>query len=107
MLAVSLYQVISLRVRLSKVTTQLIQSKADALALSTKLGEALAEKSLSENGDFVKFLSTSRDWAFQYIEEVQAKILSLANAMDNNNSDEIDEAYKDLISMIPDQKENK
>ncbi len=107
MLAVSLYQVVSLRVRLSKATSLAIQAKADSIALSAKLGEALAEKSLSENADFIKFLNTSRDWAFSYIEEVQEKINNLKSAMDSGDDTKISIAYNEIISMIPENGEQK
>lgn len=84
-----------------------MQSKADALALSIKLGEALAEKSLSENEGFVKFLNTSREWAFTYIEQVQEKIKDLKAAMDSGDDAKISIAYKELVSMIPENEENK
>lgn len=44
--------------------------------LKEKLATALTENSKSSSGDdgFVKFLSDSRDWAYKYIEDVQAEI---------------------------------
>lgn len=36
-----------------------------------KLSQELENKKLQETDGFVKFISQSRDWAFEYIEEVQ------------------------------------
>lgn len=107
LLGVSIYQVISLRVRLTKTMSQLIQSKADNMILSQKLGEALAEKSLADNEGFVKFLTTSRDWAFEYIEAVQNKIKDLQSAMDSGVDAKISVAYQELINMIPEDGKDK
>lgn len=107
LLGVSIYQVISLRVRLTKTMSQLIQSKADNMILSQKLGEALAEKSLADNEGFVKFLTTSRDWAFEYIEAVQNKIKALQDAMESGKEAGIDSAYKELVNMIPEDGKDK
>ena len=106
-LGLSIYQVVSLRLRLSKALSELVQSKTDSLILSGKLGEALAEKSLSDNEGFIKFLSTSRDWAYKYIEDVQIKIANLEGAMESGDNSKIDIAYKDLVSMMPKDGEEK
>ena len=107
LLGLSIYQVVSLRLRLSRALSELVQSKADSLVISGKLGEALAERSLSDNEDFIKFLSTSRDWAFKYIEDVQVKIGNLEKAMKSGDESKIDVAYKDLVSMMPKDGEEK
>lgn len=107
LLGLSIYQVVSLRLRLSRALSELVQSKADSLVISGKLGEALAEKSLSDNEGFIKFLSTSRDWAYKYIEDVQAKIGNLESAMESGDNSKIDIAYKDLVSMMPKDGEEK
>lgn len=36
-----------------------------------ELQKELSSKELSETDGFIKFISQSRDWAFEYIEEVQ------------------------------------
>lgn len=49
----------------------------DAYILDNRLTEVLKELEkyqTQENDGFVKFLSDSRDWAFTYIEEVQAAL---------------------------------
>ena len=54
-----------------------IQAEMDKYFLTQKLEQISNEIStlkLSETDGFVKFISQSRDWAFQYIEEVQSAL---------------------------------
>ena len=71
------------------------------------------------NEDFLKFISDSRDWAYQYIEDTQAKINNFINDIGPEISyfDEygmvgdayphyysmkkISEAYKELKTILP------
>jgi hypothetical protein len=39
-----------------------------------KVSKELSAKELAETDGFVKFISQSRDWAFEYIEEVQSAL---------------------------------
>jgi hypothetical protein len=74
--------------------------------------------------DFLKFISDSREWAFDYIEEVQLALTNFKTKVDpeinyfdkygeilsNQRADyqllkRISEAYKDLIKILP-QEEN-
>ena len=67
----------------------------------------MSANSLSENEGFVKFLTTSRDWAFDYIEKAQNSIIILRNAMESGDEQQINAAYSELLLLIPDDKENK
>ena len=52
----------------------LIQSELDKALMSKEIQRLMTEnstKELLESDGFMKFISDSRDWAFQYIEEVQ------------------------------------
>lgn len=70
--------------------------------------------------NFVKFLSDSRDWAYQYIEEVQSGLLKFVSDVDahishfDNFGDtisterpdyaamiQISKSYKDLVKLLP------
>jgi hypothetical protein len=69
----------NLRVRLkaSRLNSEVNQSVADYIALSEKMEEALKnndEQKIEQTEGFLKFVSESRDWAFQYIERVQIAI---------------------------------
>ena len=58
---------------------------------------------LGETDGFIKFISDSRDWAFSYVEEVQASITSLKNAVDNGL--ETKEELDKLFNLLPENKE--
>ena len=55
----------------------------------------------SIENDFIKFLSDSRDSAYEYIEEVQAAIEALYRAMESDKESEIDKRYKELLKFLP------
>lgn len=55
----------------------------------------------SIENDFIKFLSDSRDSAYEYIEEVQAAIEALYKAMESDKEAEIDKRYKELLKFLP------
>ena len=61
-------------VQRKKIFALYIQSELDKHLIYQKLEEVsreLSAKDLAETDGFVKFISQSRDWAFEYIEEVQ------------------------------------
>ena len=88
-----------------------------------ELQKELSTKELSETDGFVKFISQSRDWAFQYIEEVQTSLSEFDKTVDpllkwamrfgilNGETahtkilSEISEAYDKLKSVLPENTE--
>lgn len=82
----------------------LVQSALDKMSLQSALDRVSNELelvSMQETDGFVKFLSESRESAFIYIEEVQASIKALAEAMSEANDTKIAKAYEDLIKHMP------
>ena len=81
LLILSLYlAVANIRLRKSRiiVSAALMQSMADQSLLESELKNSIVEieKREIENTDgFVKFLSESREYAFQYIEDTQKKLV--------------------------------
>lgn len=68
------YKNIRLRVKLSSTTLELLSKSIDNVVLSEKLSVALSSLTTEKDdisGAFLKFVSDSRDWAYQYIDEVQ------------------------------------
>lgn len=64
-------------IKLSSITKELLQSNIDKTILAEKLFEASARNLLKKETDsdaFLKFVSDSRDWAYQYIENVQLSL---------------------------------
>ena len=88
-----------------------------------ELSKELSTRELSETDGFVKFISQSRDWAFEYIEEVQKALvefdkevspqLKWANTdgtldgetVHTNTIKIISEAYDKLKSVLPENTE--
>ena len=60
----------------------------------------------SETEGFIKFLSESREWAFSYIEDVQAAISNLEQAMVSDDKEKITEAYNSVVSFLPKNESN-
>jgi biopolymer transport protein ExbB/TolQ len=75
---------------------QAIQDQAENLAKLSDNDKAAI------NNDFIKFLSESRDWAFQYIEDVQKAIGDLDTAMKISDDAKISESYNNLLKFLPD-----
>lgn len=75
---------------------QAIQDQAENLAKLSDNDKAAI------NNDFIKFLSESRDWAFQYIEDVQKAIGDLDTAMKSSDDAKISESYNNLLKFLPD-----
>lgn len=62
------------------------------------------EDAAIENTDgFLKFVSESRDWAFNYIEDVQQSIQQLKNSVESGYNTE--EELAKLFSLLPENKE--
>jgi len=81
--------------------SQLVQCAVTNIDLKEAMARLKDEKELGENDGFVKFLSDSRDWAFEYIENVQNAILSLELALANGSEEEISESYKNVLNYLP------
>ena len=112
------YTNIALRVHNKKVFKTLIQSEIDREALIKMLTKVELENE-NKNGDgFLKFVSDSRDWAFQYIERVQISIKTFQNIfhpisvryykdkttpIDQEEFGKLFEAYKKLIEELPEE----
>jgi hypothetical protein len=89
-----------------------------------KLEERLSNRDEIANESYVRFLNESRDWAYGYIEDVQAKLKDFADEvepqLDYFNTygravasphtimlEKIDSAYVDLKSVLPQENEEK
>ena len=73
-------------------------------ALLTRLQEFTDKENVTqvENTDgFLRFISESRDWAFEYIEDVQQALLAYDIALHTDDAKIINEAYTKLISFLP------
>lgn len=76
-LGVLIFSVAALSFKLRKETIEKTKLTVDNKALREKLAELRDRddtKQIEQNEGFLKFISQSRDWAFQYIEKVQVAI---------------------------------
>lgn len=89
-----------------KIIAQLLVDKE---ALLDRIDTMVLENSKEVNEGFIKFLSDSREAAFDYIENVQKSINQYLVAIENGNSDEIVTARMELFSHLPEvpESENK
>lgn len=99
---------IILRITKTNISNFYIQSELDKFALSEKLSKINAEKdtvNVERTEGFLKFVSESRDWAFSYIEDVQAAILKLEKAILEKDRIKIKAAEKEIINFLPKKEE--
>lgn len=95
-----LFSVLMYRGRLIKVTNMLSQVTIDKIILADKLNAEIAKSqgnSIEQTDGFLKFVSQSRDWAFQYIEEVQAAIQEFDMAIEESKVLSPKEAIKNIL----------
>lgn len=96
--------IIRLGLKLKRAVALYVQQVLDNGILQEQLLKLTSEKTLEQNESFVKFLSESRDWAFNYIEEVQESIKSIKLTTENGfaTQEELDK----LFSFLPENKES-
>jgi hypothetical protein len=122
LIAISIYLVIlaalsvsliSQLVKVKKLKVELVQSNLDFLSVVqqlTKISDQKEEKTIEQTDGFIRFVSESRDWAFQYIEDVQqainayrevADVVPLSKDMTVEQAEKLSKAYDDLINFLP------
>lgn len=92
-----------LKLRNTKLLSQIAQLMLDKQAILEELDRAsfISNNSIDIENGFIKFLSESRESAFEYIEDVQVAILNLKDAMESGNEGQITESYNKLINFLP------
>lgn len=89
--------------RSKRLAASVVQLIIDKNALTQELDRLSFISSNSadiENG-FVKFLSETRESAYEYISDVQNGISELRDAMNSGKDEDIASSYKKLISFLP------
>lgn len=117
---------ITTRVKKRRLANQLIQLALDKVALLNEIGKLTEQQqssTIEQTDGFLKFVSDSRDWAFGYIEEVQGALTSFDKKMSmllkyaktygsvveshlSPTIDQIDEAYAELLKILPKENNN-
>ena len=113
---------VHLRIKLSSTTVELLKAHIDKTILSEKLAELSEKKNKLEDPSseaFLKFVSDSRDWAYQYIDDVQKSLDKfitdvepsilyfdtygdiMAAEPNYNSIKKISGAYKELKKLLP------
>lgn len=117
--------VILLSFKVRDLSVKLAKEKIDNLALREKLAELTdrgESKNIEQTEGFVKFISQSRDWAFQYIEKVQIAIKNFQDVfhpfavsyyerkktrITKEEFQTIVDAYKELVDRLPEEGKKK
>jgi hypothetical protein len=98
------YFVIFLVIKSRRLVKVAAQAEINRMILSEMLTNLMNEKddqSVESTEGFLKFISDSRDWAFDYIEKVQDAINAYDEALSKDDAVAMNEAYKNLLSMLP------
>lgn len=120
---------VRLRRKWKMISAQLLQTMLDQTLLERELQDALVEieqREIQNTDGFVKFLSESREYAFNYIEEAQQKLVEFQKAVEpifeysrtygkvlgeNSHTKTVDDIYQEYLKLktiIPDEQgENK
>jgi hypothetical protein len=99
-----LFFAIKFAVKVRQLDKDLRQMTLDAAIISLEFNKLLQEKQarpLQESEGFVKFISESRDWAFEYIEDVQQALVAYDIALSMDDAKVRNDAYNKLISFLP------
>lgn len=110
LLAFLVYKVYTLKKANLSLATAFLQENLDKEAIATKLQQtidSINNANLEDKDGFIKFLSESREWAFSYIENVQASIYELANASEAGDEQRLSIAYQNLLAHLPKDDPNK
>lgn len=105
--------IVNLALKNKKQAATIAQISVDRAEVLAKLGDLsmkLQEGNIEKTDGFIKFMAESRDWAFSYIEDVQAAIQEYQDAVDGmpvlldvtvEKATQINDAYEKLVSFLP------
>jgi uncharacterized protein YaaR (DUF327 family) len=124
-----LISVVKLRLKNRKLAAELLQTTLDQNILLTRLAEELKKReevSVEKTDGFLKFISDSRDLAFEYIEAIQEALVKFkdkvgpeieymltygtatGDSLQSKSFLKIEKAYKELIKeTLPTEKDGK
>lgn len=99
-----MFDAIRLRVKVRKFQALHAQAEINSLILEAQLDNYVANRdaaNIEQSEGFLKFVSDSRDWAFEYIEDVQQALIAYDIALSTDNATLMNEAYNKLMSFLP------
>jgi hypothetical protein len=86
-----------------KLRDQILQLGLDKAMLLENMDKISGRNNPIEKTEgFLKFVSDSRDWAFKYIEDVQAAIQEFNLAIESKDDKKIESALNNLKNFLPD-----
>jgi molecular chaperone DnaK (HSP70) len=86
-----------------KLRDQILQLGLDRAMLLENMDKISGRNNPIEKTEgFLKFVSDSRDWAFKYIEDVQAAIQDFNLAIESKDDKKIESALNNLKNFLPD-----
>jgi hypothetical protein len=86
-----------------KLRDQILQLGLDRAMLLENMDKISGKNNpIEQTEGFLKFVSDSRDWAFKYIEDVQAAIQDFNLAIESKNDEKIESALNNLKNFLPD-----
>jgi hypothetical protein len=117
-LLTSSYTLIRFRNKYIKAQERYVQALIDKKAIEDKLTDLIQEgqnKDLEQTDGFVKFITQSRDWAFEYIEETQSVLSNFVEKVgplmayydkygriqESESMNKIFDAYSELMKVLP------
>ena len=95
---------IRLRIARKRLINSIVQITLDNSTLQKKLADAT--NSPAEVDGFIKFLSDSRESAYEYIENVQEALKNYLNAINENDQEKATAYRLELFAYLPDQTSN-
>jgi hypothetical protein len=124
MISYELYLYAGGMIFLSLLSTILMTSLIITKKKNKELEKRLANREEIANESYVKFLNDSRDWAYEYIEDVQQKLADFSNKVEPQLNyfntygmvvqgphiilvKEISEAYEELKAVLPEDNKEK
>jgi len=101
-IAILLFFVIKLSINNKRLFAQSVQSEINRIQTMVQLEKMQGSNDVEKTDGFLKFVSDSRDWAFQYIEDIQKALVEYDAALNTDDAKIINEAYNKLMGMLPD-----
>jgi hypothetical protein len=105
----SLILLVKSLVRNKKLNAEIASLNLERVAFASHINQLESAKesgSVEGTQGFLRFISESRDWAFEYIENVQEAISEYDEALSTQDAAKINAAYKKMINMLPKENED-
>lgn len=104
-ISILIFDNVRIRSKSRNIATMLIQAEIDKMAIKDMLDKSIKENEITKSDGFIRFLSESRDAAFEYIESAQGTIEEFVNQSEDviNSFADSDTKilYHKLKSLLP------